>query len=206
MAASVSIRCYTATDAGTESAAISGIDLISADNATNTTANRQTNPITAGNKSYEKWLKAYVDTAPDNAVDNFQIWGDGAVQATTDLFIGKTATGVTPTSGDSTVATNDFTSQTAGNKFAWHATDLTGAGSKTDFIVMQMDVGATCAAGNWTQETLSYSLNVATLRRNPQWKNSLWITGKAERPTRCKQAFAVQQQRLSEGAPYYAVA
>lgn len=157
MAASVSVRCYTETNAATESAAISGIDLISADNATNSTANRQANPITAGDSSYEKWLRAYVDTAPDNAVDNFQIWGDGAVQATTDLFIGKTATGVTPTSGDSSVATNDFTSQTAGNKFAWHATNMTGAGSTTDAIVFQMDVGATAAAGNWGQETLSYS-------------------------------------------------
>lgn len=157
MAATVTIRCYTETNAGTASAAISGIDLISADNATNSTANRQTNPITANTKSYEKWLRAYVDTAPDNAVDNFQIWGDGAVQASTSLYIGVTATGVTPTSGDSSVATNDFTSQTAGNKFAWHATNMTGAGSTTDAIVFQLDVDADASAGNWTQETLSYS-------------------------------------------------
>jgi len=31
--------------------------------------------------------------------------------------------------------------------------------------------------------------------------NPFWITGKAEMPTRCKQAKAVQQQRLSEGRP-----
>ena len=71
MAASVSIRVCTGANAGTESAAVSGIDFLSADNATNSTANRQANPITAGNKSYEKWLRAEVDTAPDNAVDNF---------------------------------------------------------------------------------------------------------------------------------------
>ena len=147
MAADVSIRVYTATDAGTESAGISGIDFISADNATNSLANRAANPITAGSKSYEKWIKAYVDTAADNYVDNFQLWGDAAVQSSTALYVGKTATGVTPTSGDSSVATNAFTTYTSGNKFAWHATQMTGVGSTTDFAVLQLDIDSDCDAG-----------------------------------------------------------
>ena len=68
MAASVSIRVCYGANAGTESAAVSGIDLISADNATNSTANRAAYPITAGESSYEKYIRAEVDTAPDNAV------------------------------------------------------------------------------------------------------------------------------------------
>lgn len=157
MAATVSIRVNTGADAGTESASVSGIDLISADNATNSLANRQANPVTAGGKSYEKWLTAKVDAAPDNAVSNFQVWGDGGVQSSTALYAGATATGVTPTSGDSAVATNDFTTYTSGNKLGWHSGDLTGIGSTTDFLVLQLDVDADAAAGNWTQETINYS-------------------------------------------------
>lgn len=161
MAATVSIRVYTGASAGTQSSTVSGIDFISDDNATNSLGNRTAYPITAGERSYEKWLKAYVDVAPDNYVDTFEAWGDGTVQSSTHLYVGKTATGATPTSGDSTVATNDFTSYTSGSKFAWHATDLTGIGSATDYLVFQLDVDADAAAGNWTQETINYSYNEA---------------------------------------------
>lgn len=157
MAATVSIRVNTGADAGTQSNTVTGIDLISADNATNSATNRSDNPITVGNKSYEKWLTMYIDAAPDNAVDNVQFWTDGTLQASTHLYAGVTATGVTPTSADSTVATNDATNYTSGGKLAWHATDMTGIGSTTDFLVLQLDVDADAAAGNWTQETLSYS-------------------------------------------------
>lgn len=161
MAATVTIRVNTGASAGTQSGAVSGIDLISADNATNSAANRQAYPITAGGKSYEKWLTARVDVAPDNYVNNFQLWGDGAVQQSTALYVGKTDTGVTPTSNDSTVATNDWTQQTSGGKFAWHATNMTGVGSVTDFAVFQLDVNADADAGDWTQETINYSFDEA---------------------------------------------
>ena len=157
MAAGVSIRVCTGAGASTESAEVSGIDLISADNATNSAANRAANPITANTKSYEKWIRAEVDTAPDNAVDNFELRGDGAVQSSTTLYVGKTQTGVTPTSGDSSVATNDWTTYTSTSEFAWHATDMTGVGSKSDYAVFQVDVDSDAAAGNWTQETINYS-------------------------------------------------
>lgn len=161
MAATVTIRVNTGTNAATQSGAVSGIDLISADNATNSPANRSANPITAGEKSYEKWLTARVDVAPDNYVNNFQAWGDGAVQSSTALYVGKTNSGVTPTNGDSTVATNDWTNYTSTSQFAWHATNMTGIGSVTDFLVFQLDVNADAAAGNWTQETINYSYDEA---------------------------------------------
>ena len=161
MAATVTIRVNTGAAAGTQSGAQTGIDLISADNATNSPANRAAFPITASEKSYEKWLTARVDVAPDNYVNNFQLWGDGAVQASTALYVGKTATGVTPTSVDSTVATNAWTGYVVGTKFAWHATNMTGIGSVTNFAVFQLDVNADAAAGNWTQETINYSYDEA---------------------------------------------
>jgi len=161
MAATVTIRVFTGSSAGTMSGAVTGIDLMSADGATNSTANRQANPITAGGRSYEKWLKARVDVAPDNYVNNFQLWGDGAVQQSTTLYLGKTQSGVTPTNSDSTVATNNWTGYLTGSRFAWHATNMTGIGSLTDYAVFQLDVDSDAAAGNWTQETLNYSYDEA---------------------------------------------
>src|SRR5574343_1342950 len=120
MVASLSVRVYTGSAAGTQSAAVTGIDLISADNATNSLANRQAYPITVGTRSYEKWIKLYIDPAPSNGVTNFQIWGDGGVMtSTTFYFTGNYITGVTPTSATSTVATANFTSYTSDAKATW---------------------------------------------------------------------------------------
>jgi hypothetical protein len=161
MAATVTIRVNTGTNAGTQSGAVSGIDLISADNATNSAGNRSTYPITVNTSSYEKWITARVDVAPDNYCNNFQLYGDGTVQSSTSLFVGKTSTGVTPVNTDSTVATNNWTGYTSTSQFAWHATNMTGVGSVTDFAVFQLDVDSDAAAGNWTQETINYSYDEA---------------------------------------------
>src|SRR5512146_2796714 len=122
MAASLSLRVYTGASAGTESAVVTGIDLESADNATNSLANRQANPITVNTNSYEKWLKMKVDTAPANSVSNFKAWGDGTVMTSTTLmWTGNWTTGTTPTNATSTIANTTFTNFTAGNKMTWDA-------------------------------------------------------------------------------------
>jgi len=158
MAATVTLRVNTGTSAGTQSGAVTGIDFISADNATNSLANRTTYPITAGgNRSYEKWLTLRVDVAPDNAVNNVKFWTDGGVQSNTTLYAGLTASGATPTDSNSTVATTDATTYTSGSKLTWHSGDLTAVGHVTQFLVLQLDAGASAAAGNWGQEVLNYS-------------------------------------------------
>lgn len=158
MAASLSVRVYTGSAAGTESAAVTGIDLISADNATNSLANRTSNPITVGNNSYEKWLKLKVDTAPANAVTNFKLWGDGAVQTSTTLnFTVAYVTGTTPVSTASTIANSTFTNFTAGNKATWDSSSYSATNATTKYAVFQLVVDATCGPGNWTQETINYS-------------------------------------------------
>jgi hypothetical protein len=158
MVASLSVRVYTGSSAGTESAIVTGIDLESADNATNTLANRQANPITVGTRSYEKWLKLKIDTAPANGVTNFQIWGDGAVMASTTLnFTGAFVTGATPTTITSTVANGVFTTYTSGNKAVWDATSYSATNATTKYVVFQLAVDATANPGNWTQETISFS-------------------------------------------------
>lgn len=157
MAASLSLRVYTSTGP-TESGAVTGADLISADNATNTLANRQANPITVGTNSYEKWLKLKIDTAPANGVTNFKLWGDGAVQTSTTLVF--TAAYVTFQQGStvtSTIANTTFTNFTSGAKATWDATSYSATNATTKFTVFQLQVAATAPAGNWTQETVSYS-------------------------------------------------
>jgi hypothetical protein len=160
MAASLTVRVYTGSAAGTESASVTGIDLESADNATNTLGNRQANPITVGNNSYEKWLKLKVDTAPANAVTNFKIWGDGAVMTSTTLnFTAAYVTGTTPVATASTIANTTFVNFTSGNKATWDSASYSATNSTTKYSVFQLVVDATAGPGNWTQETISFSFD-----------------------------------------------
>lgn len=157
MAASLSLRVYTG-GGPTESSAVTGIDLISADNATNSLANRQANPITVGAQSFEKWLKLKIDTAPANGVTNFKIWGDGAVQSSTTLFFtGNYVTYQAGTTAASTIANTTFTNFTTNNKATWDTASYAATNATTKFVVFQLAVGATADPGNWTQETVSYS-------------------------------------------------
>jgi hypothetical protein len=157
MAASLSLRVYTSSGP-TESGAVTGIDLISADNATNSLANRQANPVTVGTNSYEKWLKLKLDTAPANGVTNFKVWGDGAVMTSTTLnFTANYVTYQQGTTAASTVASTTFTNFTAGNKATWDAASYSATNATTRFAVFQLVADGTAGPGNWTQETVSYS-------------------------------------------------
>jgi hypothetical protein len=158
MAASLSVRVYTGSAAGTESSSVSGIDFISADNATNSLANRTANPITVGTNSYEKWIKLKVDTAPANGVTNFKIWGDGAVMTSTTLnFTAAYVTGTTPTTATSSIANTTFTNFTSGNKATWDSTSYTATNATTKYVVFQLQVASDAGPGNWTQETINFS-------------------------------------------------
>jgi len=157
MAASLSLRVYTSTGP-TESATKTGIDLISADNDTNSLANRQANPITVGTNSYEKWLKLKIDTAPANGVTNFKIWGDGGVDVSTTLkFTSNYVTYQQGTTAASTVGNAVFTTYTANNKATWDTASYSATNATTRFVLFQLTVDSTANPGNWTQETISYS-------------------------------------------------
>ena len=157
MAASLSLRVYT-TGAQTESAVVTGIDLESADNATNTLANRQANPITVATNSYEKWLKLKIDTAPANGVTNFKIWGDGGVDTSTTLaFTSQYVTFQQASTVTTTIGNANFVTYTAGNKATWDTVSYSATNATTKFVLFQLQVAATANPGNWTQETISYS-------------------------------------------------
>jgi hypothetical protein len=157
MAAVLSLRVRTGSGSGTESGAVTGIDLISADNATNSLANRQANPITVGTRSFEKYVLLKVDTAPANAVSNFMIWGDGGVAANTTLYWGATATYTAPVNTASSVATTNFNTCTSGAKCTWHSGSLSAQNATTNYSVFQLDVASGASPGNWPTETVSYS-------------------------------------------------
>jgi hypothetical protein len=157
MVAALSLRVRTGAPAGTESSAVTGIDLISADNATNSLANRQANPITVGTNSFEKYTYLKVDTAPANGVTNFKIWGDGAVAANTTLNWGVTASYATPTAATSSVATTNFNTKTSAAKGTWDTDSYDTIGEVTDYSVFQLVVSSGASPGNWPTETVSYS-------------------------------------------------
>lgn len=165
MAASLSVRVQTGASAGVQSAAVSGIDFISADNATNTLANRAANPISipgsGSNYSYEKYLKLAVDVAPANAVTNFKIWsaqggvGGGGTGLTINAAgaVASYAQGVNTASAIATAALP--TSQ--GSAVVWDSSSYSTLGNVTKYAVLQLKVDSTASAGNITQAVLSYS-------------------------------------------------
>lgn len=165
MAAVVSLRVYTSTNAATESGAVTGIDFISADNATNTLGNRQANPITVGTNSFEKHLRLKIDSGIINSVGNAKFWTDGAGQANVGLR-GKVAIGTggaTPGTGDSTptatTMTGDVDAYTyvSGAKGAWDTASYTTNTHVTKALLLQLQPTGAASAGNWTQETFNYS-------------------------------------------------
>lgn len=158
MTAAVSIRVFTGANAATMSGAVTGIDMVNADNALNSLANRNNFPIPAGGRSFEKWLKLHVDAAPANKISNLRAWGDGTPPADATMFVGTASAGATPTNAPSTVATDDLADFTSGAKLDWDVTnDLVDVGDTSDYLVLQLAIDAGAGPGNIGTETLSYS-------------------------------------------------
>ena len=163
MAATLVLACsFGAGPTVTDS--VTGIDLISADNATNTLANRQANPITVGTNSYEKWVRLKITATPANYVQSFKVWFNSTVDTSTTLnFTGAFVTYQVGTTAASTIANSNATTYTAGNKAVWDLDRYTAAqtGSYTKYLALQLQVAATAGPGNWTQQTVNYSYDEA---------------------------------------------
>lgn len=143
---------------------VAGVDLESADNATNTLANRQANPITVGTNSYEKWIRLKITATPANYVQSFKVWFNSTVDTTTTLsFTGAFVTYQLGTTATSTVANTNATTFTSGNKAVWDNAQFTAGqtGAYTKYLALQLAVGATAGPGNWTQQTVNYSYDEA---------------------------------------------
>lgn len=143
---------------------VTGIDLISEDNATNSLANRQAYPITVGTRSYEKWIRLKVAATPTNYVRSFKVWFNETVDSSTTLyFTGEYVTYQQGTTGSSTIANVAATNYTSGAKAVWDDNQYTAAqtGSYTEYLVLQLEVGSDAGPGNWTQQTVNYSYDEA---------------------------------------------
>lgn len=148
----------------TVSDSVTGIDLISADNATNSLANRQAYPITVGTNSYEKWTRLKVTATPANYVQSFKVWFNSTVDTSTTLyFTGAYVTYQQGTTATSTIANVNATTYTSGNKAVWDNSQYTAGqiNQYTKYLVMQLSVGSDAGPGNWTQQTVNYSYDEA---------------------------------------------
>jgi len=168
MVATIGLHVYTSTNAGTESGTVTGIDLISADNATNTLGNRQTYPVVTATNSFEKHLRLKLEVAPANSISNIKFWTDGSGTANV-LFRGKLAIGTggaTPGTGDSTPSATTMTadadaySYTSGSKGTWDSGSYSTINHVTKALLLQLQPSASATPGNWS-ETLSYSYDEA---------------------------------------------
>lgn len=166
MVATVGVFVYTGASAATESgAAVTGIDLISADNATNSSGNRSSNPVVAGTNSFEKHLRLKLTVAPAVSVGNVKFWTDGSGQANVGLrakyAIGTG--GATPGSGDTTPTATTMTSDsdayaaTSGAKATWDSGTYSTLNNVTKALLLQLQPTGAASPGAWTQETLNYS-------------------------------------------------
>lgn len=162
--ADVNLLCNHSTDAGTEvDITGAGIDFITADNCTNSSGNRTTNPITIPLSgfaySYEKWLKFELGTTePDTQVTNFKFWGGGSEPEAGVVkdYYRTTVNGVTPALVTTNSAYTAVSTATSGSKASVSGT-LNTQGEATDFLVMMLEVSTGASQGNMGQQTYSYS-------------------------------------------------
>lgn len=157
MAATITPRVFTGTNAATMSGAVTGIDYISADNATNSLANRQANPVTAGANSYEKWMKFRCDAPPTTSCTTFKFWGPGSAVTGATFYAGTTASGATPVATNSSVATTDISTLTSSGAALSISGTLTTIGDLTAYLVLQMRTTGGISPGAIAQQSYSYS-------------------------------------------------
>ena len=144
----------TATDLG-----ISGnlFNFKKADDAT--AANYSSNPINAGDHSYEVWLRGKF-TGTFNSIGNFQFWRSTNFSPSTGLAIswGQTSAYATPTSGDSTKATASVPTSDPGAANVGVGANPSGslsASGFTNYIVLQLDTTTAAAAGDTSLATFT---------------------------------------------------
>lgn len=147
----VSLRVCTGTNAATESAAQTGIALLSVDAATNDPGSHK---VARGANSYEKWVRLAVDAADGKTYSNFWVeCGSSGLPEGVTIKVGFADAGATPTSATSTVAK---TTLSAGRRYLWDDTVYDTTGDRTRFLVVQEQVAATAASGAIPQGTLTF--------------------------------------------------
>jgi len=130
----------------------------SADDAT--AANYTSNPIVAGENSYEVWLRAHF-TGTFNTVDNIQFWMSTDFSPNTGLAVkweGAEVTYATPVATTSTVATTAVPTSDPGTANVSIGGSLGGsltAAGYSDYIVLQLQTTVSAAAGDTSLATFT---------------------------------------------------
>ena len=118
LTATVELKIYTGTDAGTEnpsSGDASNWNLMSADEYDSTGTMYQDYPIQVPSSgtsySYERWMRLRF-SGTFNKIENIKVWHSAGTlsDANLDLRAGVTDTAATPTNSESTIATTTLTS------------------------------------------------------------------------------------------------
>ena len=167
MAATVELKIYTGTNAGTENPAsgdATNWNLMSTDAYDSTGTDYQTNriqvPSSGTNYSYERWMRLRF-SGTFNLIDNIKAWHSAGTlsDANLDLLAGVTDTGATPTDSQSSVATTTLT----GWDSEGEALDLTPSGGISSspgyskYLVVQLEVPSTVTTpGDIGTQTITF--------------------------------------------------
>jgi len=125
-----------------------------------TAANYTTYPVTAGNNSYEVWLRAHL-TGAFNTVDNIQFWMSTDFSPNTGLVLkwdGETVTHVEAVKTESTVATTAIPTSDPGTANVGIGGSLAGsltAAGYSDYITLQLQTTGAAAAGDSSLATFT---------------------------------------------------
>lgn len=158
MAATITLRVYTGTGAGTESSPQTGIALLSADSASPDPDSAEVAP---GTYSYEKWIRLKIDAPDGKAFTNFWIERAGDLPDGVEIRFGVTDTPATPKATASSVATKELQ---ANRRYVFDVAVLDEAGDATRYLVIQERVGADVDPGDIEQQvfTIGYTAGPAT--------------------------------------------
>lgn len=128
---------------------------------TNTESDYTTYPITAGNNSYEVWLRGHF-TGTFNTIDNIQFWMSTDFSPNTGLAVywkgNNVGSYVTPVKTASAIATSTVPASDPGTANVSIGGSLTGsltAPGYSDYIVLQLQTTTAAAAGDTSLATFS---------------------------------------------------
>ncbi len=158
---------------GSETDDVANLNLVSLNQAE---ASSSANPVTAGNRSFSKWVAYELHAINDsNKIDNFQVWMTPAATTTgityktnlnTTLALTTSTYPAPPTAvafttageGDveteSDIPTSDPAAENIGVSEA--STGLTGDATQSDFIAIQLVTTGSTPPGNLPQKTFHF--------------------------------------------------
>lgn len=145
---------------------ITNLNLVSVDSSS---ASASANPVTAGNRSYQKWIRYELHAINDsNKIDNFQVWMTPAPSTTGVSYVTNLQTASPPNDAYQTPATADedgtLTDQSmpTSDPGSWNIgvsganTGLTSNGTHSDYIVVQLVTTGSTPPGNLPQKTFHF--------------------------------------------------